>query len=77
MKDELILSNNLVPKHEIMKKTELDTMLKKFGLKADQLPKVLEEDPVVKAIGAKKGQVLKITRKSLTAGVSTYYRTVI
>ena len=77
MKDELILNHDFVPKHEIMKKTELDGMLKKYGLKTDQLPKILEEDPVIKAIGAKKGQVVKITRKSLTAGESTYYRTII
>lgn len=77
MKDEFITQHELVPKHEIMKKPELEGMLKKYGLKAENLPKILDTDPAAKAIGAKRGQVLKITRKSLTAGESVYYRAVI
>ena len=77
MKDEFIIQNELVPKHEIMKKTEVDKLLKEYGLRADQFPKILEDDSAAKAIGAKKGQVLRITRESFTAGESIYYRTVI
>ncbi len=36
----------------------------------------MDSDPVVKIIKAKPGQVLRITRKSPTAGESVYYRIV-
>jgi len=77
LKEELIIGHELVPKHEIMKKAEVEQLLKKYGLSIEQLPKILEDDPVVKAIGAKKGQVLRIIRKSPTAGESIYFRVVI
>ncbi len=75
---EIILSHEWVPKHEILKDKEVEKLLKKYKLESKmQLPKILASDPVVKAIGAKKGDVLKITRKSMTAGEAVYYRVVI
>ena len=72
----IILNHTLVPKHEIMKKKEVDDLLKSLDLKKELLPKINESDPVVEAIGAKKGDVLKITRDSLTAGEAVSYRIV-
>jgi DNA-directed RNA polymerase subunit H len=71
-----ILEHDLVPEHKVMKKTEVEALLKQFGISMDQLPKMKENDPVVQVIGAKKGDVLKILRKSPTAGESMYYRLV-
>ena len=51
-------------------------MLEELDVRIDQIPKILPTDPVVKAIDAKLGDVLKITRKSMTAGVFTSYRVV-
>ena len=40
------------------------------------LPKIKVYDPVVLAIGARKGDILRITRESQTAGVFVTYRIV-
>jgi len=72
-----VMTHQLVPKHEVIPDKEVEDVLKKFDLTKDQLPKVLITDPVVKRIGAKVGDVLKITRESPTAGTSEFYRLVI
>ena len=69
--------HELVPKHEICSKKEVEEVLKRHHAKLEQLPKILETDPVVREIGAKVGDVLKITRKSKTAGTFVAYRVVI
>lgn len=66
-----------MPKHEILEEKEVKLILKKYGITKEELPKIKEEDPVAKTIGAVKGQVLKITRRSPTVGESIYYRLVI
>ena len=74
---DIIIGHSLVPKHEIMSNASIERVLKQYKITVDQLPKIKSEDPVVVAIGAKKGQVLKITRNSMTAGKSVYYRVVV
>ena len=41
------------------------------------MPQIESGDPAVKAIGAKPGDILKITRKSTTAGEHITYRYVV
>jgi len=72
-----ITKHTLVPKHIILNETGKEELLNSYGIMTKQLPRILESDPVVKAIGAKIGDVLKITRKSATAGVADYYRIVV
>ncbi|MEM0372463.1 MAG: DNA-directed RNA polymerase subunit H [archaeon] len=77
MNKNLILEHELVPRHEILSREEADAVLKNLGATIDELPKIRDSDPVVKAIDAKRGNVLRITRKSPTAGETVYYRVVI
>jgi DNA-directed RNA polymerase subunit H len=72
-----ILNHELVPEHTILSKEEEKEILDKFRIRPENLPKILINDPVVKAIGAKEGDILKIIRKSKTAGTSLYYRAVV
>jgi len=66
-----------VPKHEIMTRKEAEEVLKKYHCKATDLPLIFVNDPAIIALGVKPGDMIKITRKSATAGKSFYYRYVV
>ena len=72
-----ITKHELVPKHVILSEEEKKAVLEKYKVDETQLPKILNTDPVVIAIGAKPGQLLKIIRKSPTAKESIAYRIVV
>jgi DNA-directed RNA polymerase subunit H len=72
-----IFAHELVPKHEILSKEEAEEVLTKFHVKPYKLPHIKASDPAVKAIGGKPGDIIKITRKSPTAGYAFYYRYVV
>ena len=72
-----IFKSNLVPKHELMQGEEIDELLKIYNIKLKHLPRMKSDDPVVKILGGKHGDVVRITRRSATAGESQYYRVVV
>lgn len=72
-----ILKHELVPDHTILSKSEVKKLIKELNIHIEQLPKIKIDDPVVKAIEAKPGDVLKIIRKSSTAGTFFTYRLVL
>lgn len=72
-----ILKHRLVPEHTILSKSEINKIIKELDIHPEQLPKIKQDDPVCKAIEAKPGDVLKITRKSHTAGKFVTYRLVL
>ena len=72
-----ILKNKYVPKHIILSKEEVNELLKKYHAKLEQLPKIKVTDPVIRAIGAKPSDVVKMIRESESAGVTEYYRMVV
>ena len=71
-----IQDHELVPTHEIMTEDEIADEFSDVEYDFKDLPKIRSEDPVAKAIGAKSGDVLRITRESQTAGVFVTYRIV-
>ena len=77
LNDDEIKNHVLVPKHEILNAADKAAVLKKYNITVEQLPKILNDDAAIKAFGAKAGDVVKITRESVTAGVSIYFRTII
>ena len=72
-----VLNHVYVPKHELLPNTEKKRVLERWHATPEQLPSILVSDPVVKEIGAKPGDIVKITRESPTAGEITYYRFVV
>lgn len=76
-KEIRVSEHSLVPQHEVLSKEEKAEIMKRFNITEHQLPKIHAQDPAAKEIGAKNGDVIKITRKSPTTGKTVYYRLVI
>ena len=72
-----LFKHQFVPKHEILASSEIKDLLEKYHIKPYQLPFIKISDPAAEWVGAKSGDILKITRKSMTAGVSIIYRYVV
>jgi len=72
-----IMNHDLVPLHIIVSDDEKKELFEKYNITPDQLPKILDSDPVSISIGAKPGQIVKIVRKSHTAKEAVAYRFVI
>ena len=72
-----IMNHDLVPLHIIVSDDEKNELFNKYNITPDQLPKILDSDPVSISIGAKPGQIVKIIRKSHTAKEAVAYRFVI
>lgn len=72
-----LFEHRLVPRHEILTEQEKEELLFKYRVQPYQLPQVKSSDPAVKAIDAKPGDVLRVIRKSPTAGVHIAYRYVV
>lgn len=72
-----LFEHKLVPKHEILTEEEKTELLSQYRVQAYQLPQISSLDPTVKAIGAKPGDILRVIRKSPTAGEHTAYRYVV
>jgi len=68
-----IFQSQLVPKHEILSEEEKVKLLKELNATTRELPKIKEDDPVIKRLGAKHGDVVRIARNSPTAGKYYYY----
>ena len=72
-----IFEHALVPLHEILNEKEKTALLQQYKVQPYQIPQVKSGDPAVKAIGAKPGDILKVTRRSTTAGEHITYRYVV
>lgn len=72
-----LFSHQLVPTHTIAETDEVDMVMHYYGIGRDQIPRIRRDDPAVKVLGAKPGQVVRIERDSDTAGDVYYYRLVV
>lgn len=65
------------PNHEILHKKDSEEILKKYNTKPSQLPYIMISDKALEDLDVRPGDIIKITRKSSTAGESVYYRYVV
>ncbi|WP_455364491.1 DNA-directed RNA polymerase subunit H [[Eubacterium] cellulosolvens] len=72
-----IFSHQLVPKHEILSAEDTEVLIKDYHIRPYQLPFIRAADPAVVSIDGKSGDIIKITRKSPTAGECVVYRYVV
>ena len=71
-----LFEHEFAPAHEILTEDEVASLLSKYSCEKICLPKIRYTDAAVKYLGAKPGDVLRIKRKSRTAGTSLYDRLV-
>jgi DNA-directed RNA polymerase subunit H (RpoH/RPB5) len=72
-----IFKHRLVPWHEIISEEERKAVLEKYHAEHHQFPWIKLNDPIVIILGARPGDIVKITRNSQTAGTYVSYRYVI
>ncbi|PIN87447.1 DNA-directed RNA polymerase subunit H [Candidatus Woesearchaeota archaeon CG10_big_fil_rev_8_21_14_0_10_32_24] len=72
-----ILQHQFVPKHSKVSDSEKEKLFAIHNIEAKHLPKILVTDPAIVKLDAKQGDVIKIERRSRTAGTSDYYRLVV
>lgn len=72
-----ILEHELVPEHRVLSLEEAIEVLQKLGLKPWQLPQISINDPVVRLLGAKPGDIIEIKRRTPRGDISIAYRIVV
>jgi len=72
-----ISSHFLIPELTKLSDKEKEDLLSSFGIEFKELPKILAKDPSIKHLDASVGDVIKVSRKSETAGETIYYRGVV
>ena len=72
-----VLNHDLVPVHELLSDEESRLLLETLNINPMQLPKILASDPAAMAVNARANQVVRVRRKSRTAGEAIAYRLVI
>ncbi len=72
-----VFQHELVPKHSLLKPEEARQVLERYHIRPFQLPYIKASDPAARAVGAKPGDIIRVVRKSSTAGESDFYRYVV
>jgi len=67
----------LTPKHAKLSEKEKGQIFEKYQVTSKEMPKILKTDAALRELDAKPGDVIKVTRKSATAGEAVFYRVVI
>lgn len=67
----------LIPVHKKVSELEKKKILEKYNITFKELPNILADDASIADLDAKEGDVIKIIRKSPTAGEVVFYRGVV
>lgn len=66
-----------MPEHSKLSEKEKKDLLELYKITLQNLPKIQRSDAALQSMNVDPGDVIKITRKSPTAGTHIYYRCVI
>ena len=77
IKGGFVKDHVLVPKHAKISDKGKKALFANYTIDSTLLPKISIHDPAVADLGVKPGDVIKIVRKSPTAGEVVFYRGVI
>lgn len=72
-----IFDHDFVSKHELLTPEEKEKILEKYKMLPYQLPRINAYDPAIIAVGGKPGDIVRVIRKSPTAGKYVAYRYVV
>ncbi|MEJ2242031.1 MAG: DNA-directed RNA polymerase subunit H [Candidatus Bathyarchaeota archaeon] len=72
-----IFDHDFVSKHELLSAEEREQILTEYNMEPYQLPRIRASDPAVIAVGGIPGDIVKVIRKSPTAGKYIAYRYVV
>lgn len=77
-----IFEHEYVPEHYLIDRDEETTVLKQLNITKDQLPRIKKTDAAILALetitgNIEPGRMIKIVRRSRTAGVFVAYRVVV
>jgi DNA-directed RNA polymerase subunit H len=72
-----IKTHSLVPEHILLSEKEKNALFETYSIAFKDLPKIFLKDPAIRDMKLKSGDVIKIVKKSKTAGNADYYRGVI
>ena len=68
--------HTLTPKHLKLSEKDKAQLFEKYCVTSKELPKILKTDAALRELEAKPGDIIRIVRKSPTAGESIFYRVV-
>ena len=72
-----IFNHDFVSKHELLTPEEKEKILEKYKMQPYKLPRINAYDPAIIAVGGKPGDIVRVIRKSTTAGKYVAYRYVV
>lgn len=77
-----VFNHELVPAHHLLSEDEAKGVLAALKIDKDQLPKIRRSDPCIRLLEdkfgtIKEGRIVKVIRRSPTAGTSVAYRLVV
>ena len=67
----------LIPKHKKVSDKEKKDILDKYKITVNELPSISKKDPALAGMDVEAGDVIRIERRSPTAGDTVFYRGVV
>jgi DNA-directed RNA polymerase subunit H len=74
---DIVTKHVLAQEHIKLNEKEKKALLDRYTATIKELPKITINDPAIVHLGAKAGDIIKIVRRSRTAGTTSFYRGVI